>query len=64
MRLSRCYPIGVAVARPLFGAFVLGLGTRRWLRRHLARLYGYSTRAAATGLALTAALLPFAVSLA
>ena len=54
----------MAVARPLFGAFVLGLGTRRWLRRHLARLYGYSTRAAATGLALTAALLPFAVSLA
>jgi predicted permease len=29
----------VAVALPLFGAFVLGLGSRRWLRRHFALLF-------------------------
>jgi hypothetical protein len=29
----------VAVALPVFGAFVLGLGTRRWLRRHFALLF-------------------------
>jgi len=29
----------VVAALPLFGAFVLGLGTRRWLRRHFERLF-------------------------
>src|SRR3954447_17061943 len=29
---------GVAVALPLFGAFVFGLGARRWLQRHVALL--------------------------
>jgi predicted permease len=29
----------VAVALPVVGAFVLGLGTRRWLRRHFALLF-------------------------
>jgi predicted permease len=29
----------VVVALPIFGAFVLGLGTRRWLQRHFAVLF-------------------------
>jgi len=29
----------VAAALPLFGAFVVGLGARRWLQRHIALLF-------------------------
>ena len=34
-----CYLRGVAAALPLFGAFVLGIGARRWLRRHFDLLF-------------------------
>jgi hypothetical protein len=43
----------VVIALPIFGAFVLGLGTRRWLRRHFAVLFRAQF---AVGMGLLAAL--------
>lgn len=43
----------MAAALPLFGAFVLGLGSRRWLQAHLTALADYApSLGAVTGLAL------------
>ena len=36
---GRCYPERVIAALPLFGSFVLGLVTRRWLQRRVALLF-------------------------